>query len=194
MAQPKTICLKSILLGTVSTLKKVCKKKHALQLFQTKGWTVLRLCSFQRPNMPFCACPSHGPLCTLTTSLVTAEPWLCTSAQSDISTLCLLTFNNGLTDLVDSRGLWAKEGLIDYRGASLLIGLLVLSRGQTEDIYEPPSFQRDLHAQTEPWLWHKPNNSHWALANFVFNSRASLKHLRPHRYERKEEDKMDNGR
>lgn len=81
-----------------------------------------------------------------------------------------------------------RKGQIDYRGASLLIGLLVLSWGQTEEIYEPPSFQDDLHAQTEPWLWHKPNNSHSALASFVFNSSASLKLLGPHRHERKEEN------
>lgn len=43
------------------------------------------------------------------------------------------------------------------------MGLLVLSWGQTEGIHEPPSFHPDLYLQSEPWLWHKPNNPHSAL-------------------------------
>lgn len=83
--------------------KKVCK--NMLYNFSDSIKTVF----FSKAKQ--CACPSHGPLCILMTSLVTAEPWLCTSAQSVTSTLRLLTFNNGLTDLVNGRGgLWAKEG------------------------------------------------------------------------------------
>lgn len=47
------------------------------------------------------------------------------------------------------------------------MGPVVLSWGQTEGIREATSFYPDLCIQSEPWLWHKPNNSHSALDRSV---------------------------
>ena len=102
--------LESIIVGNVSIFKSL-SKETCFTTFSDKRTYSIKALFFSKAKQY--ACPFYGLLCTLTTSLVTAEPWLCTSAQSEPSTLCLLTFNNGLTDLVDSGevGDWLLVGI-----------------------------------------------------------------------------------